>query len=168
MYQICSSSPARSSPLGILSGVTGMSETEHLPNSPPLAGESESRPKVRVLEFVGVEQRQLGFTPGFRAGLAGVPAPDEFRHQLAGGLVTHFPMARQHGLGAGDAEGPPQGHHALANLHLARPLSQAIFRSHTFFCQALPKSCTRLRYMARGGTGLHVGTAPSHAKAELN
>src|ERR1035438_5547470 len=39
----------------------------------------------------------------------------------AGGLVAHFPKARQHGLRPGDAEGPPQGHHALANLHFARP-----------------------------------------------
>ena len=83
-----------------------MSETEHLPNSPPLAGQGESSPKVRVLEFVGVEQRQLGFPPRLRAGLAGVPASDELRHQLAGGLVAHFPMARQHGLRACDAEGP--------------------------------------------------------------
>src|ERR1017187_9985758 len=86
-----------------------------------LTGQGESGPKVRVLEFVGVEQRQLRFPPGFRAGLAGAPAPDEFRHQPAGSLVAHFPMARQHGLRAGNAEGPPQRHHPLANLHLARP-----------------------------------------------
>ena len=62
-----------------------------------------------------------GFPPGFRAGLAGAPAPDEFRHQLAGGIVVHIPMARQHGLRADDAEGPPQRNQALANLHLTSP-----------------------------------------------
>ena len=85
-----------------------MSETEHLPNSPPLAGQGESSPKVRVLEFVGVEQRQLGFPPRLRAGLAGVPASDELRHQLAGGLVVYRPMAGQYHLRAGDAEGIAQ------------------------------------------------------------
>src|ERR1035441_5071624 len=97
---------ARPSGLAVASGVRGMSQTAQLPDSPPLASQSESSPKEGVLEFVGVEQRQLRFPPGFRAGLAGAPAADEFRHQLAGGLVAHFPMARQHGLRAGDAEGP--------------------------------------------------------------
>ena len=98
-----------------------VAEIAQLPDSAPLAGQGESGPEIRVLEFLRVEQGQLRFPPGLRAGLAGAPAPDEFRHQLAGGLVAHFPMARQHGLRAGDAEGPPQRHHPLANLHLARP-----------------------------------------------
>ena len=73
----------------------------------PLAGQGESGPEVWAGEILRVQQGQLRFPPGFRAGLAGAPAADEFRHQLAGGLVAHFPMARQHGLRAGDAEGPP-------------------------------------------------------------
>ena len=49
----------------------------------PLAGQGESGPEVWVLEFVGVEQGQLRFPPRLRTRLAGAPAPDEFRHQLA-------------------------------------------------------------------------------------
>ena len=56
-----------------------LSRSVHLPDSPPLASQSESGPKVRVLEFAGTEQRQLRFPPCLRAGLAGTPAPDEFR-----------------------------------------------------------------------------------------
>ena len=63
----------------------------------PLAGQSESGPKERALEFVGVEQRQLRFPPCFHPRLAGAPAPDEFRHQLAGGLVAYLLKARQLG-----------------------------------------------------------------------
>src|ERR1035438_5262317 len=62
---------ARPSGLAVASGVRGMSQTAQLPDSPPLASQSESSPKEGVLEFVGVEQRQLRFPPGFRAGLAG-------------------------------------------------------------------------------------------------
>ena len=87
----------------------------------PLACERESGPEIRVGEFLRVQQRQLRFPPRLHARLAGAPAPDESRHQLAGGLVAHFPMARQHGLCAGDAEGPPQRQQPLANPHLARP-----------------------------------------------
>jgi hypothetical protein len=36
---------------------------------------------------------------GFTSLFAGAPAPDEFGYQLAGGLVGHFPMAREHDLG---------------------------------------------------------------------
>src|ERR1035441_3047679 len=97
---------ARPSGLAFASGVREMSERAKLPDSSPLARQGESGPKERVLEFVGTEQRQLRFPPGYRAGLAGAPAPGEFRRQPAGGFVAHFPMARQHGLSAGDAEGP--------------------------------------------------------------
>src|ERR1039458_1323460 len=79
---------ARPSGLAVASGVRGMSESAKLPDSPPLASQSESGPKEGVLESVGVEQGQLCFPPGSRAGFAGAPAPDEFRHQLAGGFVA--------------------------------------------------------------------------------
>ena len=54
---------------------------------------------------------QLRFTPGLGAGFTGAPAADEFGHQLAGRLIVHFPVARQHGLGPGDSEGEAEGHH---------------------------------------------------------
>src|SRR5208282_5605619 len=96
-----------------------VAEIAQLPDLAPLACEREGCPEIRVGVFLQVQQGQLRFPPCFCTGLAGAPAPDEFRHQLAGGLVAHLPMARQHGLRAGDAEGPPQRHHTLANLHLA-------------------------------------------------
>ena len=66
--------------LAVASGIRGMAESAKLPDSPPLASQGESGPKEGVLEFLGMEQGQLRFPPGFHTGLAGAPSPDEFLH----------------------------------------------------------------------------------------
>lgn len=93
--------------------------TAALPSIPPTR-QREGGPEVGAGEFLRAEQRKLRLAQRLRPRFARAPMAHELRHQPARGLVAHLPVARQHALGPGDHEGPPQRHHALADPHVAR------------------------------------------------